>query len=193
MKFKTLFLSLIILLLLHNSANAQDKYPLRFGVQASYGKTGYAPWGSDGVPSYKGRYFLDIGFLILKPISDKWEFETGLVYSNNQFKVRPNTPPGLNPTYNDAINYLIIPANFRLWLAHKFLLQAGPNLTFPIDESGGSFRLGFSLGFGKEFKVGEKFAILIVPTFNANPFFPTNRDSMTQLGIRTIFAFPTKQ
>lgn len=193
MKFKTLFLSLIILLLVHNSANAQDKYPLRFGVQASYGKTRYAPWGSDGVPSYKGRYFLDIGFLFLKPISDKWEFETGLVYSNNQFLVRPNTPPGPNPSFNDAINYLIIPANFRLWLAYKFFFQAGPNFTLVGQDSSDIFRPGFSLGFGKEFNLGDKYSLLITPTFNANPFFPTNRDSMTQLGIRSIFAFPTKK
>jgi hypothetical protein len=49
------------------------------------------------------------------------------------------------------------------------------------------------LGVGKEFKLGDKYALLIAPTFNATPFFPTNSEGIMQLGIRNIFAIPTKK
>ncbi|WP_194973266.1 hypothetical protein [Aquiflexum lacus] len=71
--------------------------------------------------------------------------------------------------------------------------MAIPILSQASREFFGAFRLGFSLGVGKEFNLGEKYALLIVPTFNANPFFPTNTEGMTQLGIRSIFAFPGKK
>jgi hypothetical protein len=173
---------------------AQEDRGSRFGLQVSYGSPYYIPSYADGAPSYDGKFFFDIGFLFLKPISNKWEFETGLVYSNNQFKVSPNFLPGIyNPPYKSSMNQWMIPANFRLYLPNRFLLQFGPNLSQASRESFGLFRLGFSLGFGKEFKLGDKNALLIVPTFNANPFFPTNSEGMTQLGIRSIFAFPSKK
>lgn len=183
----------VFLFLIQHNSFAQESSGSRFGIQGSYGITGYSPWGSDGIPSYKGRYFIDLGFLYLKPLSDKWEFETGLVFIINQFRVRPNFFPGPNSTYNASIYQLIIPSNFRLFLAHKFFLQAGPNFTVVSSEPSGLFRPGFSLGFGKEFNLGDKYSLLIAPTFNANPFFPTNEDKMMQLGIRSIFAFPSKK
>jgi len=195
MKYQTLFFLLIIFFgLIPTLTKAQSGKSGRFGIQVSYGNPYYIPSYSDFAPSFDGRYYFDIGFLYLKPISDKWEFETGIVYSNNQFKVTPLLPQGTpNPSYNSSMNYWIIPANFRLWLPKRFFLQAGPNLIQSSGESFGFFRLGFSLGLGKEFNLGEKHSLLIAPIFNANPFFPTNWDGMTQLGIRTIFAFQTKQ
>ena len=184
----------VFLFLSQYNSFAQKVGKSRFGIQLSYGNPYYIPSYADGAPSYNGKYFFDIGFLYVKPLSDKLEFETGLVYSNNQFSVTPNFPSGTsNPPYNEALNQWIIPANFRLWLPNRFLLQAGPNLSQASREFFGAFRLGFSLGVGKEFNLGEKNAILIIPTFNANPFFPTNTDGMTQLGIRSIFAFPSKK
>lgn len=184
----------VFLFLFHQNSFSQESRGSRLGLQVSYGSPYYIPSYADGAPSYKGRYFLDIGILFLKPISNKWEFETGLVYSNNQFKVSPNFPPGINnPPYKFSMNKWIVAANFRLWLPKRFLLQFGPNLSQASRESFGLFRLGFSVGFGKEFNLGEKNALLIVPTFNANPFFPTNSEGMTQLGIRSIFAFPSKK
>lgn len=184
----------VLLFLVNQNSFAQEVGGSRFGIQLSYGNPYFIPSYADGAPSYSGQYFFDIGFLYIMPLSDKWEFEAGLVYSNNQFSVTPKFPPGtLNPPYNEAMNHWIIPANFRLWLPNRFLLQAGPNLSQASREFFGAFRLGFSLGVGKEFNLGEKYALLIVPTFNANPFFPTNTEGMTQLGIRSIFAFPGKK
>lgn len=175
-------------------ASAQDKKSGRFGFQVSYGNSLYIQNFSDGAPSYDGKFFFDIGFLYLKPLSDKWEFETGLVFSSNKFKVTPNLPPQFSrEPYNVQINNWVIPANFRMWLPKRFFLQAGPNLSQSIDNSFGFFRLGFSLGVGKEFKLGDKHALLIAPTFNATPFFPTNSEGIMQLGIRSIFAIPTKK
>ncbi|EOZ93180.1 hypothetical protein A33Q_3770 [Indibacter alkaliphilus LW1] len=172
------------------SGFSQEREKARFGIQASYGKPNYIPSYADGAPSFDGMYFFDIGFLYLKPISEKWEFETGLVYSNNQFRVTPSVPFGLTVAiYNSAMNYWIVPANFRLWIPHRFFLQAGPNLVHSANESFGFFRLGFSLGVGKEFNLSDKHSLMIAPTINANPFFPTNWDGMTQLGIKTVFVF----
>lgn len=184
----------VFLFLFHQNSFSQESRGSRLGLHVSYGSPYYIPSYADGALSYKGSYFLNIGILFLKPISNKWEFETGLVYSNNQFKVSPNFPPGIyNPPYKFSMNKWIVPANFRLWLPKRFLLQFGPNLSQASRESFGLFRLGFSVGFGKEFNLGEKNALLLVPTFNANPFFPTNSEGMTQLGIKSIFAFPSKK
>ncbi|WP_373494316.1 hypothetical protein [Aquiflexum sp.] len=194
MKIARIVTVLIFMFLVNQNSFAQEVAWSRFGLQVSYGNPHYIPSYADGAPNYNGRYFFDIGFLYLKPLSEKWEFETGLVYSNNQFRVTPTFPPGIsNPSYNDAMNHWTIPANFRLWLPKRFLLQFGPNISQASSEFFGVFRLGFSLGFGKEFNLGDKNALLIIPTFNANPFFPTNTEGMTQLGIRSIFAFPTKK
>lgn len=194
MNYLTFFTGLVLLSLWSNFALAQEKKPDRFGIQASYGNPFYIPSYADGAPSYDGRFFFDIGFLYLKPLSDKWEFETGLVYSSNKFKLTPNNPPGFSEDpYDLEINNWVVSANFRRWLPNRFFLQAGPNLSQASRNSFGFFRLGFSLGIGKEFNLGEKYDLLIVPTFNAIPFFPTNWEGMTQLGIRSIFAFPTKK
>lgn len=172
---------------------AQEAGKARFGIQASYGNPYYIPSYADGAPSFEGRYFFDIGILYIKPLSKKWEFETGLVYSNNQFRVTPSDPL-FTPisAYDLAMNYWVVPANFRLWLPRRFFLQAGPNLVHSANESFGFFRLGFSMGIGKEFNLGEKYALLIAPTFNANPYFPRNWDGNTQLGIRNVFVLPSK-
>ena len=177
-----------------NIAFSQEKKANRFGIQASYGNPGYIPSFADGAPSYDGKFFFDIGFLYLTPLSEKWEFETGLIYSSNKFKVTPNISSGFpEDPFDLNFNNWLVSANFRRWLPSRFFLQAGPNLSQPSRDSFGYFRLGFSLGFGKEFKLGEKYSLLISPTLNANPFFPTNWDGITQFGIRSIFAFPTKK
>lgn len=186
---KSIFI-IVAFMICAGSGFAQGTGKSRFGVQASYGNPGYIPSFADFAPIFEGRYFFDIGLLYMKPISEKWEFETGIIYTNNQFRVVPILPQGAPaPPYNTAMNYWIIPANLRLWLPQRFFFQAGPNLVHSSNESFGFFRLGFSLGVGKEFNLGEKYALLIGPTFNANPYFPTNWDGNTQLGIRTIFVF----
>jgi len=105
-------------------ASAQDKKSGRFGFQVSYGNSLYIQNFSDGAPSYDGKFFFDIGFLYLKPLSDKWEFETGLVFSSNKFKVTPNLPPQFSrELYNVQINNWVIPANFRMWLPKRFFCR----------------------------------------------------------------------
>lgn len=194
MKYLTFFTGIVLFCLCSNLALSQEKKTNRFGVQATYGNPAYIPNYADGAPSYDGKYFLDFGFLFLTPLSEKWEFETGLVYSSNKFSVTPNLPPGFpEDPYDLDINNWLVSANFRRWLPNRFFLQAGPNLSQTSSDSFGYFRLGFSFGFGKEFKLGEKYDLLISPTFNANPFFPTNWNGVTQFGIRSIFAFPTKK
>lgn len=175
-------------------ALAQEKTPKRFGIQASIGNPTYIPSFADGAPTYEGKLFLDFGFLYLTPLSEKWEFETGLIYSSNKFKATPNLPPGFpDDPYDLKVHSWIISAYFRKYFPKRFFILAGPNLTQVSRESFGSFHLGFSLGIGKEFNLGEKYDLLISPTFNANPFFPTNWNGITQFGIRSIFAFPTKK
>lgn len=189
---KIVFLIVCLILNLYSYETfAQIKKQSKFGFQFSYGKPYYIPSFADGAPSYKGRNFFDVGFLYFKPFSDKWEFETGLIYSNNQFRVTPSFPPGAsNYSYGLAMNHWIIPANFRLKFSNQFFLLAGANLSQANRESFGLLRFGFSLGFGREFRIEEKYTLLIAPTFNANPFFPANSEGITQLGIRSIFAFP---
>lgn len=195
MKILTLFTALICFCVWSTLTLAQEKKANRFGIQTSYGNPGYIPSFADGAPSYEGKFFFDLGFLFLTPISEKWEFETGVTYSSNKFQITPNLPPGFpdGRPYDTKINNWVISANFRKYLPKRFFIQAGPNLSQPSRDSFGYFRLGFSLGFGKEFKLGEKYSLLISPTLNANPFFPTNWDGITQFGIRSIFAFPTKK
>lgn len=186
---KAIFM-IVVFIVCAGSGYGQDREKARFGIQGSFGKPYYIPSYADGAPSYEGRYFFDIGLLYMKSISEKWEFETGLVYSNNQFLVTPSDPFGqpIRPN-NLGMNYWLVPANFRLWTPHRFFLQAGPNLVHSANESFGFFRLGFSLGVGKEFNLSDKHSLIIAPTINANPFFPTNWDGMTQLGIKTVFVF----
>lgn len=130
MKIATIVPVFIFVFLVNQKSFAQDVGGSRFGLQVSYGNPYYIPSYADGAPSYSGRYFFDIGFLYLKTLSDKWEFETGLLYSNTQFRVTPTFPLGTsNPSYNDAMNQWIIPANLRVWLPKRFLLQFGPNLS----------------------------------------------------------------
>ncbi|WP_157963195.1 hypothetical protein [Algoriphagus litoralis] len=194
MKILTFFTAIICFCLWSNFTLAQEKKANRFGIQASFGNPSYIQSDADGAPSYDGKFFFDIGFLYLTPLSEKWEFETGLIYSSNKFKVTPNISPGFpEDPYDLNFNNWLVSANFRKWLPNRFFLQAGPNLSQTSRDSFGYFRLGFSLGLGKEFKMGEKYSLLISPTLNANPFFPTNWNGITQFGIRSIFAFPTKK
>lgn len=194
MKYCIFFICLVSFFMGSNIALSQEKKANRFGIQASYGNPGYILSFADGAPSYEGKFFFDFGFLFMTPLSEKWEFETGLTYSSNKFQITPNLPPGFPEVPFDLnFNNWVVSANFRRWLPSRFFLQAGPNLSQPSRESFGYFRLGFSLGFGKEFNLGEKHDLLIMPVFNANPFYPTNWDGITQFGIRSIFAFPTKK
>jgi hypothetical protein len=57
-----------VLILFTFNAAAQDDKTSRFGIQVSYGNPHYIPSYADGAPSYKSRYYFDIGFLYLKPI-----------------------------------------------------------------------------------------------------------------------------
>lgn len=123
---KNFFLVYLLLNLYAYKTWPQSKNPSKFGFQFSYGKPYYISSYADGAPSYKGRNFFDIGFLYLKPFSDNWEIETGLIYSNNQFRVTPSFPTGTsNYSYGLAMNYWIIPANFRLKFSNQFFCLPG--------------------------------------------------------------------
>lgn len=170
---------------------SQENGGLRLGFQASIGTPHFIPSYADGAPSYDGKRFFDLGMLLIKPLSEKVEFETGLLFSSSRFEVTPISIFN-NPVYFESMNAWIIPANFRFFVGKGFFFHAGPNLSQRSRDSFGALRLGCSVGFGKSFDFGNGYSLLVAPTFNMNPFFPTNWDGVTQLGIRSIFAIPIR-
>lgn len=176
-----------LVVLIQFSARSQEDVGLKIGFQASLGTPHYNPSYADGAPSYDGKRFFDLGLVFIKPVSEKVEFETGLLFSSSRFEVTPS-PLFNDPIYFESMNTWIIPTNFRFFVGKGFFLQAGPNLSQGSRDSFGAFRLGFSIGFGKSFDFGNGYSLRVSPTINANPFFPTNWDGVTQLGIRSIFA-----
>jgi hypothetical protein len=180
-----------LVVLVQFKAFSQEKGGVKVGLQGSLGTPHYIPSYADGAPSYDGKRFFDLGILFIKPVSEKVEFETGLLFSSSRFEVTPSTLFN-DPIYFESMNAWIIPANFRFFVGKGFFLQAGPNLSQGSRDSFGTFRLGFSIGLGKSFDFGNGYSLRVSPTINANPFFPTNWDGVTQLGIRSIFAIPIK-
>lgn len=189
--FKKFGLAIVLVFYIQFSAFSQENVGFKIGFQASFGTPHYIPSYADGAPSYDGKRFFNLGALLIKPLSEEMEFETGLLFSSSRFEVTPSSLFN-DPVYLESMNAWIIPANFRFFVGKGFFLQAGPNLSQGSRDSFGALRLGFSIGFGKCFDFGNGYSLLLVPTINANPFFPTNWDGVTQLGIRSIFAIPIR-
>lgn len=140
------FIGVVLFGLCSRFSLAQESLQSRFGIQISYGNPGYIPSFADGAPSYEGKNFFDFGFLYLKPISDKWEFETGLFYSSNRFRVTPTIPIGFpNDPYILTMNNWVLPANFRLWLPKDSLSKVAQIyhrlVVVPLVISGLDFHL----------------------------------------------------
>ena len=132
-----------------------------------------------GAASYSGKWFYSLGVDYIVPISQSFDFETGIEYSRHKIMVDPNLPPSMDkPEYPIHIDILTVPVAARVNFLKYFFFSAGGMLNLDVSGRGGTDTqtgLGAfaSLGFQYDFDSG--LSAFVSPYIKAHallPFFP---------------------
>ena len=110
-----------------------------------------------GGASYYGDGFLTVGISYLHPITKILDLESGLEYSSQKIKIRPEFMPGMSLTDRyGSFSLISLPIGLRLnflryfFLSGSFFLASDASTSMPIDSQtgiGANFGLGFKYSF----------------------------------------------
>lgn len=182
---------------------SQEAVPVRSGSRlgitfSSFGDNPAIPFAMlCGSASYSGEGFYTLGITYARPISKRFDFETGVEYSNHTLMVHPNLPPDMDNTpYETRLNLITIPFSVKVNLGRIFFLNGGGMLNVdsgisnPVDSQSG---IGAMLGFGLGYVFKSGVYIYINPYMKAHallPFVPDRyHHHLMETGIRAGIAF----
>ena len=179
MKYLILLLTTLIISF---SALSQDKKEnvsfLKVGL--SYSSFGQNPIfyfkSMDGAPSYEGNSFYTMGLVLIKPLSDKLELETGIEYSEHIIKITPNLDPSFpNTPYNKTKTLWSIPIGIRYNLSKYFYLKTGLFMDFDsqnIYELPNQQGIGANIGLGAKYDFDFGISLFVAPYLKAHSLIP---------------------
>jgi len=181
--FKIAIIS-VIAILFADIANAQtepaDKKN-RIGVHFAFGGGGYYAPDLFSSLDYNTKYYYSIGLdylRVLKP--NRWDFCTGIEYTDNQMMVTPDYKDlywiGQN-SYKSHLTLVTIPAQIKYHLWKIFYLNGGVFFNLLSKECAEEYNysdniamlLGCGLGIGVEYEIPGSGLIL-----SLNPYFRWN-------------------
>ena len=182
MHTKSSFFFAILVLLLTFSLHAREQK--KAGKDASLGIT-FSSFGDnalvrfeplDGAASYSGKRFYSLGLDYLIPISQNFDFETGIEYSHHKMMVDPNLPPSMDkPEYPVYLNILTVPVAVRVNFLKYFFVSAGGMVNLDVSGSGGADTqtgLGACASLGVKYDFESGLSAFINPYLKANGLLP---------------------
>lgn len=129
-----------------------------------------------GSASYGGSGFYTLGASFSRPLSRRFDFETGLAFSRHRILVQPNLPPDMDDTpYETTLQLFTVPLIFKLNLGRLFFLNGGTmlhvdtGLSSAVDNQSG---IGAMLGFGIGYEFQSGISLYINPYLKAHSLVP---------------------
>ena len=120
-----------------------------------------------GGASYYGDGFLTVGVSYLHPITKILDLESGLEYSSQKIKIRPEFMPGMSLTDRyGSFSLISLPIGLRLnflryfFLSGGFFLASDASTSMPIDSQSG---IGANLGVGFKYSFRGRMSVFVNP------------------------------
>ncbi len=144
--------------------NAQDGNS-RFGVTAGY-LNANSKIESEGLSGSAGESGFFFGLIGEFEVSDKVSIQPELLYANV-----------------DDLSFLQIPVMAKVYVSEEFSLQAGPQITYTLEEVADDFtkvNLGLGIGFAYDFT--NQFFVESRYTFQLNNYYTGSADIESRIG-----------
>jgi len=166
---------------LYSQEDSSEKRGSQVGIYiASFGENPAIPFVPlAGSASYGGAGFYTLGATYARPLSRRFDLETGLAFSRHKIRVQPNLPPDMDDTpYETSLHLLTVPLLVKLNLGRFFFLNGGAmlnvdtGLSVPVDNQSG---IGLMLGGGSEYEFNSGISLCLNPYMKAHslvPFMP---------------------
>jgi hypothetical protein len=170
---KKTFLSISVLFLISFSLFAQDSGQKNLGsIGFSYSSFGniqdtrYSSrgYGGDG---YVDENFYTIGIDYLRPMNFWLEYEFGLEYSRQKYKVEPEFPLLGYSEHNIYLSLISVPATLRANFLKYFFANGGLLLDFDLNSSS---PIRYQSGIGCQLGVAAKYDFKFGASLYFNPF-----------------------
>jgi len=168
-----------------------------FGLMIGTGKGFVAQQALEGAAELNLNQSFSIGIEYNRIISDKYAFETGLVWYKNQVSVAPAFYPGIDMTpVNYEIQLLYIPTFLKVNFSKRFFMHGGFLVDIDISDSSyisSQSGLGAGLGVGTEVSIAKSLIMSINPYVNLHGIILADKenyperilDSGIKIGVRT--------
>lgn len=129
---KNLLLTSVFLIFAPGLLNSQVQFGLSLGTGITkFGGKDARDWGSaDADASFQPK--IHAGILVLYPLNDKVDIESGLYYSGAG-TAYSGTIGSDDITYRKQLNYLALPVHFHYKLSEKISAFVGPRLGFLLS------------------------------------------------------------
>jgi len=162
---KKLLLTVVITVVAMVSMNAQTSFGVTSGYLSADAKTDI-----EGVKSTTSESGFYIGMVADIKISEEFHVQPELVYVN----------------IND-LSFMQIPIMAKFYVADKFSLQVGPEITYTLEKTYGDFtKFNLGLGLGAAYDFSEKFFIEGRYTFQANNYYTGNQDVTSRINFLNV-------
>jgi len=129
-----------------------------------------------GAASYSGRSFYSLGMDYLVTISQGFDFETGIEYSQHKMMVNPNLPPSMDePEYPVYLDMVEVPFGLRFNFLNYFFIGAGGLLNLDVSSPGinaSQTGLGACALLGVKYDFRSGLSAFINPYVKANALLP---------------------
>jgi len=190
MHTKRWLISLSFALILSFSVHAQVQE--KANIKASLGVT-FSSFGDNslvhfeplvGAASYSGERFYSLGLDYLVPISQSFDFETGMEYSHHKMMVDPNLPPSMDkPEYPVYLDLVEVPFGLRFNFLDYFFIGAGGLLTLDVNSpeiGAAQTGLGACASLGAKYEFNSGLSAFVNPYMKANALWPFSPDDPHQ-------------
>jgi hypothetical protein len=172
---KKTFLSISVLFLISFSLFAQDSGQKNFGsIGFSYSSFGNSQYTRNAAraTSFGGDYYVDenfytIGIDYLRPLNSWLEYEFGLEYSRQKYKVQTGYPFWSYSGDNIYLSLISVPATLRVNFLNYFFANGGLLLDFDLNNSS---PVRYQSGIGCVFGVAAKYDFKFGASIYFNPF-----------------------
>lgn len=198
---KQIILSVFLVTFVFN-LKAQKKPSAWYGLNASVVSGELIRYGGElnGGASYNRKVGYQLGVSFTKPLNKRFDFETGVEYSQSSFKISyiGNMGQRIQISEPAYVHLITVPLNLRINLGHRFYTSAGILIDqqFNTEKSSGIDKqsgLGVNLKIGRDFQITPKTAISIAPEFLLHalvPFSPEMyQQKLTKFGLRIGYKF----
>jgi hypothetical protein len=136
----------------------------------------------DGAGSYSGRGYHSFGITYIRPLSNKFDLETGVEYSKYTYHFSNSSlGPGVDVSHNAYLSLIEIPITTRFNFWQYFFLNGGLLLDFDITEDK---RLDNQTGIGTILGVGAKYnfkkmpiGLFVNPYIKYRPLIPFTKEN----------------
>lgn len=156
---------LFIAVVLGAVVTSQAQEDARFGVTAGY-LSANAKIESQGISLTDSQGGFYIGLVADLNVAEKFNIQPELLYANV-----------------DDISFLQLPIMGKYYVAEKFNLQGGIQITYTLEEVADDFtKFNFGLGGGLGYDINEDFFLQARYVFQLNNYFTGSEDITSKIG-----------